>query len=56
MKTRRGIWIRLDGARVRFILNRKKGLIVRRHGHPEKIVSFQSAYDHAVGQPQLPII
>lgn len=53
MKHRRGIWIRVDGARVRFELNRKAGLIVRRHGQRPKTISFPRLYDAAVEQPQL---
>lgn len=45
----------MDGSRVRFELNRKAGLIVRRHGHRQKVISFQRLYDTAVEQPQLPL-
>jgi len=40
MKKRRGIWIRIDGTRVRFELNRRQGLIVRRRGKPATVLSF----------------
>lgn len=55
MKKRRGMWIRVDGSRVRFELKRGKGLLVRRHGHPLRIISFARLYDTAVEQPQLPL-
>lgn len=55
MKKRRGMWVRVDGSRVRFELNRKAGLLVRRHGHKAKVISFPRLYDTAVEQPQLPL-
>lgn len=55
MKKRRGMWIRVDGTRVRFELNRKFGLLVRRHGSRQRVVSFTRLYDSAVEQPQLPL-
>ena len=52
-RKRRGIWIAMDGSRVRFELDRRQGLLVRRHGKRMKRVSFEMLYDVAVGQPQL---
>ena len=53
MKKRRGMWIRVDGAPVRFELNRRRGLIVRRGRQPARVISFPRLYDIAVDQPQL---
>ena len=54
---RRGIWIRLDGARVRFELDRKHGLSVKRgRRRPEKLVSFRDLADVADGQIKMNLI
>jgi hypothetical protein len=55
MKRYRGIWKRVDGARVRFELSRRKGLMVRRGRLPQRTISFERLYDVAVEQPQLPL-
>lgn len=55
IRKRRCTWIRVDGTRVRFELNRKAGLWVRRHGKRQIAVSFPRLYDTAVKQPQLPM-
>lgn len=56
MKKRRGIRVRVDGALVRFELNRKSGLLVRRGRQPQRVISFQDLYDQANGQPRLTLI
>jgi len=55
MKKRRGMWIRVDGAPVRFQLDRKRGLLVRRGRQRQHLISFARLYDTAVEQPQLPL-
>ncbi len=55
-KRKRGIWIRLDGANVRFEL-RRTGLSVR-HGRrrPERIINFQDLSDLATGQIKMNLV
>lgn len=57
MPKRHAMWIRLDGRKVRFILDRKTGLHVR-HGRrrKDKIVPFQDLSDLATGQIKMNLV
>ncbi len=55
-RKQRGMWKRIDGSKVRFALNRKTGLHVRRgRRRRERIISFQDLLDLAEGQFRLNI-
>jgi hypothetical protein len=50
-KSARGMWLRIDGSRVRFQLDRKAGLRVRRgRRRKERVVSFPELLALAEGQ------
>jgi hypothetical protein len=57
MPKRRAMWIRVDGRKIRFALDRKTGLHVR-HGRrrKDKIVTFQDLSDLATGQIKMNLV
>ena len=57
MSKRRAMWIRVDGRKTRFLLDRRTGLHVR-HGRrrKDKIISFQDLSDLATGQIKMNLL
>jgi hypothetical protein len=57
MTKRRGIWKRIDGTTVRFALDRKNGLSVRRgRRRPARVLSFRDLLDLAEGQIKMNLL
>lgn len=56
-KKGRGMWTRIDGSKVRFQLDRKVGLRVRRgRRRKERIVTFNDLLDLAEGQMRMNLL
>lgn len=54
---RRGIWKRVDGATVRYELDRRLGLRVRpSRRRPERVISFRDLLDLAEGQLKMNLL
>ena len=57
MRKRRGIWKRVGGSKVRYEIDRKHGLKVRRgRRRPERIISFADLLDLAEGQLRMNLL
>lgn len=56
-KSKRGMWVRIDGSSVRFQLDRKVGLRVRRgRRRKERVTSFRDLLDLAEGQLRMNLL